>query len=69
MVIIVRMTESGVCVHIFGGDCVWYVCDVLDAVLYVIVNCFIVRECAVSRKYIHVCDTDVFSVGNVYLDH
>ena len=46
-----------------------YVCDVLYAVLYVRVNCFIVRECAVSRRYINVCNSDVFSVVNMYLDH
>ena len=47
----------------------WYVCDVRDAVLYVIVNSFIVRGCAVSRRYINVCDSDVFSIGNMYLAH
>ena len=47
----------------------WYVCDVLYAVLYVRVSCFVVRECAVSRNYIHVCNCDMFSVVNVYLDH
>ena len=47
----------------------WYVCDVLYAVLYVRVNCFIVRGCAVSRRYINVCNCDMFSVVNVYLDH
>ena len=31
----------------------WYVCDVLFAVLYVGVSCFVVRGCAVSRMYIH----------------
>ena len=31
--------ESGVCVHISSEDCVWYVCDVLYAVLYVRVSC------------------------------
>ena len=46
-------------------DCVWYVCDVL----YVRVSCFVVRGCAVSRRYIDVCNCDVLSVGNVYLDH
>ena len=46
----------------------WYVCDVLYAVLYVRVNCFVVRGCAVSRRYINVCDSDVLSVGNIYLD-
>ena len=25
--------------------------------------------CAVSRKYIHVCNCDMFSVVYVYLDH
>ena len=47
----------------------WYVCDVLYAVLYVRVSCFVVRGCAVSRRYIHVCNCDMFSVVNVYLDH
>ena len=47
----------------------WYVCDVLYAVLYVHVGCFVVRGCAVSRRYIYVCNCDVFSVVNVYLDH
>ena len=37
--------------------------------LYVHVNCFVARGFAVSRRYINVCDTDVFSVGNMYLDH
>ena len=45
----------------------WYVCDVLYAVLYVYVSCFVVRVCAVSRRYIEVCNCDVFSVVNVYL--
>ena len=48
---------------------VWYVCDVLYAVLYVRVSCFVVRGCAVSRRYINVCDCDMFSVVNVYLDY
>ena len=43
----------------------WYVCDVL----YVHVICFVVRGCAVSRRYIDVYNGDVFSVVNVYLDH
>ena len=37
-----------------------YVCDVLYAVLYVGVRCFVVHGCAVSRRYIdvvsHECD-------------
>ena len=44
----------------------WYVCDVL---LYVRVSCFVVRGCSVSRMYINVCNCDMFSVVNVYLDH
>ena len=47
----------------------WYVCDVLYAVLYVRVICFVVRECAVTRRHKNVCNCDVFSVVNVYLDH
>ena len=30
----------------------WYVCDVLYAVLHVCVCCFVVRGCAISRSYI-----------------
>ena len=45
----------------------WYVCDVLYAVLYVRVSCFVVRGCSVSRRYIHVCNCDMFGVVNVYL--
>ena len=48
---------------------VWYVLDVLYAVLYVRVNSFVMRGCAVSRRYIHVCNSDMFSVVNMYLDH
>ena len=48
----------------------WYVRDVLYAVLYVRVSCFVVRGCGVSRRYIDVCYCDMFSVvNNVYLDH
>ena len=47
----------------------WYVCDVLYAVLYVRVSCFVVRGCAVSRRYINVCNCDMFSSVNVYLYH
>ena len=47
----------------------WYVCDVLYAVLYVRVRCFVVRGCAVLRRYINVCNCDMFSGVNVYLDH
>ena len=37
--------------------------------LYVRVSCFVVRGCAVSRRYIIFCNCDMFSVVNVYLDH
>ena len=47
----------------------WYVCDVLYAVLYVCVYCFVVCGYAVSRRYIDVCYCDMFSVVNVYIDH
>ena len=46
-----------------------YVCDVLYAVLYVLINYFVARGCAVSRKYINDCISNVFSVVNMYLDH
>ena len=46
-----------------------YICDLLYAVLYFRVNCIVVRGCAVSRRYINVCNSDVFSVVNMYLDH
>ena len=41
----------------------------LYAVLYVRVSCFVVRGCAVSRRYIDVCNCGMFSVVNVYHDH
>ena len=47
----------------------WYVRDVLYAVFYVCVSCFVERGCSVSRRYIDVCYCDMFSVVNVYLDH
>ena len=47
----------------------WYVGDVLYAVLDVSVSCFVVRACAVSRRYINVCNSDMFSVVHVYLDY
>ena len=49
--------------------CLWYVCDVLYAVLYVCVSCFVVRGCAVLMRYINVCNCDMFSVVNVYVHH
>ena len=47
----------------------WFIRDVLYAVLYVRVSCFVVPGCGVSRRYIDVCYCDMFSVVNVYLDH
>ena len=41
----------------------------LYAVLYVHVSFFVVRGYAVSKRYIYVCNCDVFSVVNVYHDH
>ena len=39
----------------------WYVRDVLYAVLYVRVSCFVVRGCGVSRRYIDVFLLNIFS--------
>ena len=47
----------------------WYVRNVLYAVLYVRVSCFVVCGCAVSRRYINVCNCAMFSVVYVYLYH
>ena len=47
----------------------WYICDVLYAVLFVRVSCFVVRGCGVSRRFIEICYCDMFSVVNVYLKH
>ena len=47
----------------------WYVRDVLYAVLYVRVSCFVMRGCGISRRYLDVCYCDMFCVVNVYLDH
>ena len=47
----------------------WYVRDVLYAVLYFRVSRFVVHGCGVSRRYIDVCYCDMFSVVNVYLDY
>ena len=45
-----------------------YVCDVLYA-MYNIVNCFVVRGCVVLKRYVNVCNSSVFSVVNMYIDH
>ena len=42
----------------------WYVRDVLYAVLYVRVSCFVVRGCGVSRRYIDVCYCDINLANN-----
>ena len=44
----------------------WYVCDVLYAVLYVRVSCFVV--CCLEEVYT-VCNCDMLCVVNVFLDH
>ena len=33
-----------------------------DVALYVCVSCFVVRGCAVSRRYINVCNCDMLSM-------
>ena len=38
----------------------WYAWDVLYIVVYISVNSFVVRGCDVSRRYINVCNSDVF---------
>ena len=43
-----------------------YVCDVL---LYVPVICFQGMDVLSSRRYINVCNCDMFNVVNVYIDH
>ena len=40
----------------------WYSGNMLDAVLYVFVGCFVVRGCPVTKRYIDVCDCDMFGV-------
>ena len=69
MVVSVRVPESGVCLHISGEDSVWYRYDVLYAVLYVRVSCFVVRGCAVSRRYINVrnCDMLLMYTLTIYI--
>ena len=47
----------------------WYVCDMLYAVLHVRIRCLVVRGCAVSRRYVDVSNCDVFTGVTVYLDH
>ena len=42
----------------------YYLRDVLYAVLYVRVSCFVVRGCGIWRRYIDVCYCDMFSVVN-----
>ena len=33
------------------------------------VNCFVVRGCAVFRRYINICNSDVFSFVDMYLEY
>ena len=46
-----------------------YVCDVLYAVVCVCVHCFVLHGYSVTRRYIHVCNSGVLSIVNMYLDH
>ena len=50
-------------------ECGVFVMYCMQCVLYVCVSCFVVREYAVSRSNINVCNCDMFSVVNVYLNH
>ena len=54
-----------VCLHLQRRLSV--VCNVCSVVC--LCSCFVVRGCAVSRRYIAVCNCDMFSVVNVYLAH
>ena len=45
----------------------WYVCDVLYAVLNGRVRCFVVRGCAVLSRYINVCNY-IQSVYSPFVD-
>ena len=36
---------------------------------FVRVSCFVLDGCAVSRRYMNVCNCDMFIVFDVYLDH
>ena len=33
------------------------------------VSTVVIRECAVSKRYINVCNCHMFSVVNLYIDH
>ena len=68
MVISVRVPESGACAFTYPErpECRMFVMYCMQC-LYVRVSCFVVR--AVSRRYIKVCNCDMFSVVNVYHDH
>ena len=39
------------------------------SMLYVCVTCLVARGCAVLRRYIHVCNSNVFSVANNWIEH
>ena len=42
-------------------------CNLLYAVLYVRVSCFVVCGCVVSRRHINVCNCHMYNVVTVYL--
>ena len=51
------------------GTAGWLALLLINTHWYVRVNCVVVSGCALSRRYINVCDSDVFNVGDMYLDH
>ena len=52
-------------------ECGMFVMYCMQCLLYIRVSYFVVRGCAVSRRYINVCNNycDMFSVVYVYLDN
>ena len=71
MVISVRVPERVVCVHI-SGENEYGMFIRLCAVCSVVCPCQLfcsVWMCCLEEVYINVCNSDVFSVVNMYLDH
>ena len=50
-------------------ECQRVKCDVLCAVMYVRVNCFVVSGYPTLRRYINVCNSDAFSTIYLYHTH
>ena len=56
----------------YGGlrdKCGMFVVCRIQCCMHVRVNCYVVRGCVVSKRYIHVFNSDVFSVVYMYYDH